>query len=280
MNLQKLKDIKDFSLLIIPSHQGIQTKSHRLGIMKMLIYLSAYSFFIFVVILLLLMVTPAGNILLMRNEASLREQNKKLFQLNRKVLLLTHELQGISAANKRLKLAIAMGDSNLAKTMRLSGQDKTQKENPLGGNLYAVIQKLFQEKMTLTGAYADKKGIYFLRPVGNAFVTRGFDASKGHMGIDFAVKTGTSVAAAASGYVAFSGYTADDGYMIILVHEMGYISIYKHCSGLTKKIRDRVLQGETIALSGNTGLATTGPHLHFEVWKEGQVIDPKDLLIN
>ncbi|HEX2962163.1 MAG: M23 family metallopeptidase [Ignavibacteria bacterium] len=280
MNLQKLKDIKDFSLLIIPSHQGIQTKSHRLGITKMLIYMSAYSFFIFVIILLLLIGTPAGNILMMKNDAALREQNKKLFQLNRKVLLLTHELQGISAANKRLKLAIAMGDSNLAKTMRLSGQDKTQKGNPLGGDIYAVVEKFFREKMPYAGLFSEKKGIYFLKPVGNAFISRGFDASKGHMGIDFAVRTGTSVTAAASGYVAFSGYTADDGYMLILVHDEGYITIYKHCSGLTKKIRDRVVQGETIALSGNTGLATTGPHLHFEIWKEGQVIDPKDLLIN
>ena len=100
------------------------------------------------------------------------------------------------------------------------------------------------------------------------------------MGLDFAVRTGTSILASAAGYVVFAGFTADDGYMIILVHSDGYITVYKHCSGLTKKLRDSVLQGETIALSGNTGLATTGPHLHFEIWKNGQVIDPKDLLIN
>lgn len=280
MNLNKLKNIRDFSLLIIPSHQGIQTKSHRLGILKLLLYLSAYSLFIFIIVFLLLIVTPAGNILIMRNDASIREQNKKLFQLNRKVLLLTHELQSISAANKRLKLAIAMGDSDLAKTMRLSGQPKMQMENPLGGNLYAVVEKIIAEKFFFTDRETQRKEVFFLKPVGNAFVSRGFDASKGHMGLDFAVKTGTTVAAAASGYVAFAGYTADDGYIIILVHENGYITTYKHCSGLTKKVRDRVLQGETIALSGNTGLATTGPHLHFEIWKEGQVIDPKDLLIN
>lgn len=279
MNFKKFKDIKDFSLLIIPSHQGIQTKSHRLGILKLLLYLSAWSLFIFIIILLLLIVSPAGNILLMRNEASIREQNKKMFQLNRKVLLLTRELQSISAVNKRLKLAIAMGDSDLAKTMRLSSQAKL-KENPLGGNLYAVVEKIFLEKLSFSAGSTGKKEIFFLKPVGNAFISRGFDASKGHMGLDFAVRTGTAVAAAASGYVAFSGYTAQDGYMMILVHIDGYITIYKHCSGLTKKVRDRVLQGETIALSGNTGLATTGPHLHFEIWKEGQVIDPKDLLIN
>ncbi|MCU7496719.1 MAG: M23 family metallopeptidase [Ignavibacteria bacterium] len=280
MNLQKLKDIKDFSLLIIPSHQGIQTKSHRLGIMKLLLYLSAYTLFIFIIISLLLIVTPAGNIFLMRDDASIKEQNKKALLLNKKVLLLTRELQSISSANKRLKLAIAMGDSDLAKTIRLSAQSKPQKDNPLGGNLFAVIEKMFSQNSFFSAGNHGKKEIFFLKPVGNAFISRGFDAKKGHMGIDFAVRTGTAIVAAASGYVAFSGYTAEDGYMMILVHTDGYITVYKHCSGLTKKVRDRVLQGETIALSGNTGLATTGPHLHFEIWKEGQVIDPKDLLIN
>ncbi|HEX2868946.1 MAG TPA: M23 family metallopeptidase [Ignavibacteriales bacterium] len=276
MNLQKFKEIKDFSLLVIPSHQGIQTKSHRLGIMKMLLFTSAYTLFVFVIIFLLLLVTPAGNILIMRNDASIREQNKKLLLLNKKVLLLTQELQSISAANKRLKLAIAMGDSDMAKTMRLSSQSKAKNNSPLGGNLYAVVQRIFFGE---PGGLR-RKEIYFLKPAGSAFISRGFDASKGHMGMDFAVKTGTPIQASASGYVAFAGYTAEDGYMIILVHTDGYITIYKHCSGLTKKARDRVLQGETIALSGNTGLATTGPHLHFEIWKDGQAIDPKDLLIN
>jgi murein DD-endopeptidase MepM/ murein hydrolase activator NlpD len=68
--------------------------------------------------------------------------------------------------------------------------------------------------------------------------------------------------------------------MIIIVHPDDYITVYKHCSLLIKKERERVLQGELIALSGNTGEITTGPHLHFEVWKNGKPIDPKEILIN
>lgn len=275
MNLQKLKDVRNFSLLVIPSHQGIMTKSHRLGILKLLVYLSAYSLFIFVLVFLLFIVTPAGNILVMKNDASFREQNERILQMNKRVMLLTRELESISAANKRLKLAIAMGDSDLARIVRQADQSKPPKTNPLGGNLFAVIKEIFSG-----GERVKNKEIFFIRPVANTFLSRGFDAGKGHMGLDFPVKTGTSIVASAAGYVVFSGYTAEDGYMIILMHSEGYLSIYKHCSGLTKKVRDRVLQGEVIALSGNTGLATTGPHLHFEVWKDGQVIDPEDLLIN
>jgi len=56
--------------------------------------------------------------------------------------------------------------------------------------------------------------------------------------------------------------------------------VYKHCSILLKKIRDRVFQGELISLSGNSGEITTGPHLHFEIWKQGQPINPKNVFSN
>ena len=66
---------------------------------------------------------------------------------------------------------------------------------------------------------------------------------------------------------------------MILSHSDGYLSIYKHCSVLLKNEREFVKQGELIAQSGNSGLATTGPHLHFEIWHNGKAIDPENLLI-
>ena len=123
------------------------------------------------------------------------------------------------------------------------------------------------------------KSYYFSKPA-DGFISRGFDPERGHMGIDFVIKTGTPVFAAANGYVIFADYTTKDGYMIILNHNNGYISVYKHCSVLLKRARETVLQGEVIALSGNTGEISTGPHLHFEIWKNGEPIDPKKVLIN
>jgi lipoprotein NlpD len=80
--------------------------------------------------------------------------------------------------------------------------------------------------------------------------------------------------------VVFSDYTFTDGYKIIINHSNDYISIYKHCSSLLKNERDFVLQGELIALSGNSGEISSGPHLHFEVWKNGKPVDPKNVIIN
>jgi murein DD-endopeptidase MepM/ murein hydrolase activator NlpD len=68
--------------------------------------------------------------------------------------------------------------------------------------------------------------------------------------------------------------------MIIIAHPDGYMTVYKHCSVLLKKTRDIVSEGELIALSGNTGELSTGPHLHFEIWKNGKPLDPQNLLLN
>jgi len=64
-----------------------------------------------------------------------------------------------------------------------------------------------------------------------------------------------------------------------LNHSDGYLSIYKHCSVILKKEREFVKQGELIAQSGNSGLATTGPHLHLEIWHNGKPVNPETLLI-
>jgi murein DD-endopeptidase MepM/ murein hydrolase activator NlpD len=93
------------------------------------------------------------------------------------------------------------------------------------------------------------------------------------------VKNGTPVFASAGGFVVFSGYTNNFGHIIILSHSDGYLSIYKHCSVILKKEREFVKQGDLIAQSGNSGLATTGPHLHFEIWHNGMPIDPETILI-
>ena len=78
----------------------------------------------------------------------------------------------------------------------------------------------------------------------------------------------------------FSDHTLDDGYMIIIIHPNDYISVYKHCSSLLKRKREKIIQSEMIALSGNTGHKSHGPHLHFEIWKNGQPLNPQKLFIN
>lgn len=100
------------------------------------------------------------------------------------------------------------------------------------------------------------------------------------MGIDYAVSEGTLVFAPANGTIIFANYTPDNGNVLIIQHKENHLTIFKHCSALLKSVREYVIQGEPIALSGNTGTNTSGPHLHFEIWKNSKPIDPIGLLIN
>lgn len=117
-----------------------------------------------------------------------------------------------------------------------------------------------------------------LPPV-SGFFARGFDAARGHFGIDIAVDQDTPVRSVGDGYVVFADWTHHGGYTIAVQHAGGFLSVYKHNRRLTKRTGDRVRSRETIAFSGNTGEITTGPHLHFELWRNGLAQDPRHYLL-
>ncbi|MBP5563864.1 MAG: M23 family metallopeptidase [Bacteroidales bacterium] len=111
-------------------------------------------------------------------------------------------------------------------------------------------------------------------------VTRLFDASQNHYGIDIAATDNTTVTCVADGVVISANYTASDGYTIIVQHPGNMISIYKHNAVLMKQVGARVTAGMPIATVGKTG-ATKGRsnHLHFELWYNGFPINPLNYLV-
>lgn len=111
-------------------------------------------------------------------------------------------------------------------------------------------------------------------PVTSGFPTRGFEAQTGHYGVDVAVSEGTYVRAIGRGFVVVADWTRDGGYTVAVQHPGGYLSVYKHNKRLLKQLGDRVNDREPLAVSGNTGEMTTGPHLHFELWRNGLAQNP------
>ncbi|MBS1704610.1 MAG: peptidoglycan DD-metalloendopeptidase family protein [Armatimonadetes bacterium] len=120
----------------------------------------------------------------------------------------------------------------------------------------------------------------FVRPV-NGSITSGFGSRyhpilhrrKMHTGIDFGASTGTPIRAAASGTVISVGYTGGYGNAVIISHGGGLSTLYGHCSRLYVRSGQQVSAGQLIAAVGSTGLST-GPHLHFEVRKNGTPVNP------
>ncbi len=109
--------------------------------------------------------------------------------------------------------------------------------------------------------------------------TRGFDTVSGHFAIDIAAEEGSAVRAIEGGFVVLSDWTHEGGYTIAVQHSDGFVSIYKHNSSLLRKTGDPVRARDVIALSGNTGEVTTGPHVHLELWRDGVPMDPEAFLL-
>ena len=107
-------------------------------------------------------------------------------------------------------------------------------------------------------------------------ITQKFNYKENHFAIDIAVDTGTPVKAVSDGRVIFSEWTMETGHVIIIDHGDMLLSVYKQNSSLLKSQNELITAGEVIALSGNQGTLTTGPHLHFELWKNGVPIDPEE----
>ena len=110
-------------------------------------------------------------------------------------------------------------------------------------------------------------------------VTSDFDYGIKHFGTDIAAPIKSPVKSVANGTVVFAEWTLQTGYVVIIEHSFGLTSIYKHNeSGLVSQ-GEMVESGQVIALSGNTGELSTGPHLHFELWRDGNPVDPEDYVL-
>ena len=136
------------------------------------------------------------------------------------------------------------------------------------------------EKYNLTSitSQPDVTELILYRPT-RGMVSDRFDAEKKHYGTDIAANPNESVLATMDGTVILSTYTAETGYLIGVQHSQDLISVYKHCGSLLKKEGDRVKGGEAIALVGNSGTLSTGPHLHFELWYKGHPVNPEKYIV-
>ena len=112
----------------------------------------------------------------------------------------------------------------------------------------------------------------------NGIISEGFDFSEGHYGVDVVLKEKTPIKAVYDGIVLFAEWTLNYGFTVVVFHKNELISTYKHNQSVKVETGDFVQTGEVIALSGNTGEFTSGPHLHFELWDLQGPINPEDLI--
>lgn len=127
---------------------------------------------------------------------------------------------------------------------------------------------------TSTGEVSNLANIHFFPPV-KGIISSNYDPRTRHYAIDIVTQPKAVVSSTLEGTVIMTGWTMETGFVIMIQHANNLVSVYKHNARLLKEMGDRVWAGEAISIVGDSGeLYTSGPHLHFELWFNGEPLDP------
>ena len=143
----------------------------------------------------------------------------------------------------------------------------------------SILRKIVEteDRFNIIESENNKISLDLVSPA-NGIISEGFNLSDGHFGVDVVLKERTPIKSVSDGIVIFSAWTLNYGYTVVVYHKNKLTSIYKHNESIKVEKGDFVMSGEVIALSGNTGDLTTGPHLHFEIWDSKGPLNPEDLI--
>jgi murein DD-endopeptidase MepM/ murein hydrolase activator NlpD len=217
----------------------------------------------------------------------LKEDNRQVYELNEVVqeLMKFHEqFKAALEVNRGFETSLGKPENNL--------EGYRQKAKLISNTILDTLE--YSEQMSHTTGKIDyfitreqNENDNFISTIPTYLPVEGFlttDFRKDdwflpdHLGIDIATNRGTTVRAAADGVVLFTKWTEDLGNLIIISHLNGYLTYYGHNQVLLVRERSFVKKGQAIAILGSSG-RSTAPHLHFEIWKNGVPVDPKDYLL-
>jgi len=277
---------KSFWIVLIPRGDSGSTRSYKASVLTMVLVCFGAVLCIVAATVAAIIYTPAGLLIPMSDEQLQERYGSKLFEVQQRLNRVTSEVLVLREYNNKLRKALGQQELPADSIIEFTAFDEALAQLSTQATQEPAMQPVLQEAAVVYRSSASNMqqeamfhAEFPLLVPATGFISRKFEAERGHVGIDFAGKIGSLVVAAAEGYVVFAGYTVDDGYTIILSHGGGFLTMYKHNQSLLKTVGEMVKRGEPIALLGNTGRTSYGPHLHFEVWKNGQTQNPMDYFI-
>jgi len=283
-----LKDRKTFSnwlseryLLIIRNEENFAEKSTVGFTYAKLILFSVLIFLILMTGALFLSRTVLAQWFDPRHDQI--ENSKKLFEL-------TLKLDSLEEQVRQKDLFISTFQGIVSGAIDSSTYNLNQPEAQLinlnfDADEIAPIDSQFREQfenedlnlLSYNSAASELSEIFFFTPI-SGYISRKYILQDEHYGVDIVAKKNEPIMSVANGTVILSSWTQDSGYVLAIQHSDNLISVYKHNSDLLKKVGNFVLGGEVVAIIGNTGELTDGPHLHFELWYNGNPVNPEDFV--
>jgi murein DD-endopeptidase MepM/ murein hydrolase activator NlpD len=278
-----------FEILVVPLGEGKKARTFRTSGLRLTILVLAAAMAIVGGTLAVLMFTPLALYVPIPNPELEARYGRMIRETQERLTGLAQEVILLRDYNQQMRHALGEGvrDSSTAKNVPVvstkvdtgSKLPSFTMDGPAPEYDELSTERAAQFASIVTGSSEGKSRFPFMNPT-DGYLSQGFDPSRNHFGMDFAGKRGTPVYAAAEGYIVFAGWTYQDGNTIIIQHTGGFVTVYKHAQALLQSVQTSVKRGEPIALLGSSGKTSLGPHLHFELWKDGIPQDPNQYLLN
>ena len=277
--LSKLKH--KFRLIVMNDSTLEERLSIRFSTLEMLSLFSFGGGLLFVFFLLLVGYTPMNEFVPGKASGRLHKEliviTLKTDSLEKKLLENELYLKNITAiVNGEDPITIQTEDTTANNILEAELSFKKSKEDSL---LRIAVEA--EDKISITAkkdkGNLDLENILFFNPI-KGVITNSFDRKEEHFGTDIVAKEDEPIKCVFDGVVVISHWTSETGYVIGVQHANGVFSLYKHNSILFKSVGEYVKSGEVIAVIGNSGDISSGPHLHFELWYKGIAVNPENYI--
>lgn len=270
-NIEQKRSITEkYRLAVIDEENLKEVNSFRVSLLNIYILFSTIILLLGAILLSLIFFTPLKRLVPGYGDVS---ESQEYRILAGKVKEMEEAMEVQELYNESLKRMIQgniSGDIEINQNESLLNEVKNNIEDSKAGTISP--EEIHDTKSTrLLGS------LLFVPPVTGS-ISAGFLDVKSHLGVDVLAPKDTPILSIMDGIVVFSDWTMEAGNTIAIQHDNNIVSLYKHNSTLFKKPGDRVNSGEAIAVIGNTGTLTDGPHLHFELWYDGYPVDPEKFI--
>ena len=273
-----------YRLIVMNNETFEEVGSYRLTLLNVYIFISTVLVALAVLVVLAVAFTPLKRYMPGYGEGG--ENRDEVEQLYREVGKLEKQLAAQEAYSSSIR-KVLIGDVETAEEILKSNPVDSLGEGERSDEEEQLRQEMELQKVGLaaqrprTANFSPRdvplEQMYFNSPV-RGEISAGFMPDKKHFGVDVLASKNTAIQAAMDGYIFFSDWTLETGNTIGIQHDNNTITFYKHNSALLKKAGSFVKAGEAVAIIGNTGTLSNGPHLHFELWHKGSPVDPRDYI--
>lgn len=275
-----------YRLVVMNDDTFQEVGSYKLSLLNVYIFLSTVGVLLALAVGALIFFTPLKRYVPGYGSTS---DNRELIALSKQVESMEKELAAFRLYTDNMRRMLS-GDVQTEKDVpKVKSSNSADSLAPKPPDIPAVDQDLRREvALSELGRAAQEprtsnfsprdvplEQMFFSPPI-KGKISAGFDTDKKHYGTDVVAPQNTAIKSVMDGYVFFSDWTLETGNTIGIQHANNVITFYKHNSALLKKSGSFVKAGEAIAIIGNTGTKTSGPHLHFELWHKGRPVNAVD----